>query len=66
MGSIKVFKNIVLLVWKFPHLNAGKGEPWAGHKRANIVPTSAVKTLNLSFILNLGPALPIGSMNGKI
>ena len=44
------------------YLNAGMGDPCAGHKTAKCDPKVSYWTWNLSFVLNFGPALPIGSV----
>ena len=47
------------------YLNAGIGKPWAGQERANIASSMTSKVFDLSFTLNFGIALPIGSTNQK-
>ena len=47
------------------NLNAGTGEPCAGHKSANFEWDLPIKALILSLTLNLGAALPIGSKNAS-
>jgi hypothetical protein len=45
------------------NLNAGKGDPWAGHLSASIDPSCREKVSDLSSEENFGLALPIGSEN---
>ena len=47
------------------NLNAGIGDPCAGHKSANFEWALPIKALILSLTLNLGAALPIGSKNAS-
>ena len=49
----------------FFYLNAGMGDPCAGHKIANFECSVTLNALILSLTLNLGAALPIGSKNDK-
>ena len=46
-----------------PDLNAGKGNPWAGHVRDKANPDNLSNVADLSSVVNFGPALPIGSVS---
>ena len=62
------FESQVLKLFGFfkkTNLNAGIGEPCAGHKSANFEWDLPIKALILSLTLNLGAALPIGSKNAR-
>ena len=43
------------------YLNAGMGNPWAGQESANKESFCTSNVFDLSFKLNFGAALPIGS-----
>ena len=57
-GSTQKYQYIPL---SNSHLNAGKGDPWAGHRIANFLDSTTLKEFVLSLTLILGAALPIGS-----
>ena len=59
------FENAKTRIFFSTNLNAGTGEPCAGHKSANFEWDLPIKALILSLTLNLGAALPIGSKNAS-